>query len=116
MVSEKKTNFQNANYNNSEKVKLSSYQSNIINSSIHKKPFDQRSQTEVQIAEQIRVKNYVIAQQKSKQRNLETSKKLIKTNPNVSSSNKGYVHGAILFLVFGFAAGMLTILMYFILK
>ena len=53
---------------------------------------------------------------KSKQRNLEPSKKLIKTNPNVSSSNKGYVHGAILFLVYGFAAGMLTILMYFILK
>lgn len=116
LVGEKKINVQNANYNNSEKSKLSSYQSNIINSSIHKKPFDQRSQTEVQIAEQIRVKNYAIAQQKSKQRNLEPSKKLIKTNPNVSSSNKGYVHGTILFLVFGFAAGMLTILMYFILK
>ena len=116
LVGEKIANVQNANYNNSEKSKLSSYQSNIINSSIHKKPFDQRSQTEVQIAEQIRVKNYAIAQQKSKQRNLEPSKKLIKTNPNVSSSNKGYVHGAILFLVYGFAAGMLTILMYFILK
>lgn len=115
LIDKKDMSFQNMEHNNEEKT-LSDFHSTKTIHGVQKKPFDQRSQTEIQIAQQIRVKNYAIAQQKSKQRNLEPSKKLIKTNPNVSSNNKGYVHGTILFLVFGFAAGMLTILMYFILK
>ena len=46
----------------------------------------------------------------------EKPKTLVKTNPNSSTSNKGYVDVVILSLVISFVAGMLTIIMYSILK
>ena len=46
----------------------------------------------------------------------EKPKTLVKTNPNSSTSKKGYVDVVILSLVISFVAGMLTIIMYSILK
>ena len=81
-----------------------------------KKPFDQRSDSEVKIAEQIRFKNQAIAQQKKQQKQSEKPKTLVKTNPNSSTSSNGYVNVVILSLIISFVAGMLTIIMYSILK
>ena len=81
-----------------------------------KKSFDQRSDSEVKIAEQIRFKNQAIAQQKKQQKQSEKPKTLVKTNPNSSTSSNGYVNVVILSLIISFVAGMLTIIMYSILK
>lgn len=78
--------------------------------------FDQRSDSEVKIAEQIRFKNQVIAQQKKQQKQSEKPKTLVKTNSNSLSSSNGYVNVVILSLIISFVAGMLTIIIYLILK
>ena len=49
--------------------------------------FDQRSDIEVKIAEQIRLKNQAIAQQKINQKQSEKPKILAKTNPNSPANN-----------------------------
>ena len=104
--------------NNSGSINMSSTYSQLNNtvSNTKKKTFDQRSQTEIKIAEQIRFKNQAIAQQKKQQKLSEKPKTLVKTNPNSSTSNKGYVDVVILSLVISFVAGMLTIIMYSIFK
>lgn len=110
---------QDTNYkNNSGSINILSTQSQLNEtvSNSQKKPFNQRCQTEIQIAEQIRFKNQAIAQQKKQQKQSEKQKTLVKTNPNSSTSNKGYVDVVILSLVISFVAGMLTIIMYSILK
>lgn len=103
--------------NNTESKNLS--ESSKLNTDISitkKKAFDQRSDSEVRIAEQIRFKNQAIAQQKKQQKQSEKPKILVKTNPNFSTSNNGYVNVVILSLIISFIAGMLTIIMYSILK
>ncbi len=85
-------------------------------SSEETKPFDRRSDGEAKIAEQIRLKNEAIAQQKKQQRQSEKPNTLVRTKPNPSSSSDGYINVVILSLIIGFAAGMLTIIMYSILK
>lgn len=77
--------------------------------------FDQRSETEIQLAEQIRKKNQAIMQQKQ-QNQLEKPKVLIKTNPNSSTSSNGYVKNVILFLILSTVAVILTMIMYSIFK
>ena len=57
-----------------------------------KKPFDQRSDSEVKIAEQIRLKNQVISQQKKQQKQFDKPKILVKTSPNSSTSSNSYEH------------------------
>ena len=69
------------------------------------KPFDQRSQSEIQIAEQIRLKNLLIAQQKQVE-----VQRLVKTN--LSSSSNGYVNIIVLLLIISFVFGMLTMVIY----
>ena len=115
LIDKKNMSFQNIEHNNEEKT-LSDFHSTKTIHVVQKNPFDQRSQTEIQIAQQIRVKNQAIAQQKHQQKSLELSKTLTKTNSNGSSANKGYANVIILFLALGFAVSMLTILMYFIFK
>ena len=115
LIDKKNMSFQNMEHNNEEKT-LSDFHSTKTIHGVQKKPFDQRSQTEIQIAQQIRVKNQAIAQQKHQQKSLKLSKTLTKTNSNGSSANKGYANVIILFLALGFAVSMLTILMYFIFK
>ena len=110
---------QDTNYkNNSGSINILSTQSQLNEtvSNSQKKPFNQRSQTEIRIAEQIRFKNQAIAQQKKQKNQSEKPKTLVKTNPNSSTSNKGYVDVVILSLVISFVACMLTIIMYSILK
>lgn len=75
-----------------------------------KRHFDFRTQSEVQIAEQIRLKNQVISQKK----NPDKSKTLVKTNSNPISFNKGYINTIILALIISFTAGMLSMIVYFI--
>lgn len=103
--------------NNTESKNLSESSKLNTDISITKmKAFDQRSDSEVRIAEQIRFKNQAIAQQKKQQKQSEKPKILVKTNPNFSTSNNGYVNVVILSLIISFIAGMLTIIMYSILK
>lgn len=102
---------------NSENINLLTIlQSNETSSSTQKKPFDQRSISEIQIAEQIRSKNQAIAKTKQQQRQSEKPKTLVKTNHNFSSSNSGYINVVILSLIISFVAGMLTIIIYSILR
>ena len=75
--------------------------------------FDQRSESEIQIAEQIRIKNRAIAQQKQQQKQLEKPKTLVKTNENSSLTSKGYINGVILSLI---VSGMLVMIIYFLFK
>jgi len=118
-VEEQSIQLQSINYkNNSGSINISSTNSQLNEtvSNSQKKPFDQRNQTEIRIAEQIRIKNQAIAQQNQRQKQAVKSKTLIKTNPNSSSSSKGYVNVVILSLIISFVAGMITIIMYSILK
>ena len=75
--------------------------------------FDQRSESEIQTAEQIRIKNRAIAQQKQQQKQLEKPKTLVKTNENSSLTSKGYINGVILSLI---VSGMLVMIIYFLFK
>lgn len=68
---------QDTNYkNNSGSINILSTQSQLNEtvSNSQKKPFNQRSQTEIQIAEQIRFKNQAIAQQKNNKNNQKNKK------------------------------------------
>lgn len=100
------------------KKQISSIKAEETNETLRNKTtgFDQRSESEIQIAEQIRFKNQAIAQQKNQQKQSEKPKTLVKTNHNSSTSSNGYVNVVILSLIISFVAGMLTIIMYSILK
>lgn len=78
-----------------------------------KKSFDQRTSSEIQIAQKIREKNKLISQQKKKENK---PKILVKKNINTSSTNKGYIDTVILSLIVSFVAGMLSMAVYFIIK
>ena len=84
-----------------------------------KKGFDQRSQSEVQVANQIKQKNMAIKQQKEQQRSLNKPKvkTLTKpTNSGSSSPSSGFVDTLILTLITGFVAGAIFMVVYSILK
>ena len=83
-------------------------QNAIINNEEQKKYFDQRSEIEIQIAEQIRIKNQAIAQQKQKK-----PKMLVKTSATSSLTSKGYINGVILSFI---VSGMLAMIIYFLFK
>lgn len=83
---------------------------------VQKKSFDQRTVGEIQIAQQIRTKNQMIAQEKQHQKQQSKPKTLVKTNYNSSSSSKGYVNTVILSLIISFFAGMLFMIVYFIVR
>jgi hypothetical protein len=80
--------------------------------------FDQRSQNEVAIANQIKEKNMAIKQQKEQQRGLDKPKVKTLTNPSSSvrsSSSSGYVNILTLALIAIFVAVALSLIIYYIL-
>ena len=83
-----------------------------------KKGFDQRSQNEIQIHQQIKEKNLAIKKQKEQQRNLEKPKvkTLTKTTNNGGNSSGGFVNTLILTLITGFVAGAIFMVVYYICK
>lgn len=83
-----------------------------------KKGFDQRSQNEIQIHQQIKEKNLAIKKQKDQQRNLEKPKvkTLTKTTNNGGNSSGGFVNTLILTLITGFVAGAIFMVVYYICK
>lgn len=82
-----------------------------------KKSFDQRNESEIQIANQIKQKNMAIKQQKEQQRKLEKPKVKTLTKPTTGSSpSSGFVDTLILTLITGFVAGAIFMIVYSILK
>lgn len=83
-----------------------------------KKGFDQRSQNEIQIHQQIKEKNLAIKKQKEQQRNLEKPKvkTLTKTTNNGGNSSGGFVNTLILTLITGFVAGAIFMVIYYVCK
>lgn len=107
--------------NKTENINLTeNSKSNEDTSITQKKPFDQRSQSEIQVHQQIKEKNMAIKQQKEAQRALDKPK--VKTltkspnNGNGSSSSGGFVNTLILTLITGFIAGALFMVVYHICK
>ncbi|MCI9279463.1 MAG: hypothetical protein HFJ02_01510 [Bacilli bacterium] len=102
--------------NNESKTQTTASQLTETITRDQKKPFDQRSQSEIQVAQQIRIKNQSIAEQKQQQKQVDKPKMLVKMNPNVSTSNKGYIDIIILAFVISFVASMLSMIIYSIIK
>lgn len=82
--------------------------------------FDNRSQIEVQVYQQIKEKNKMIKQQKSKQKEKKNSKVKILTpaspNNTGSNSNKGFTNVVILSLIVSFVCGALFAIVYMIIR
>lgn len=102
--------------NNDSKNQGERLKSNEDTSITQKNSFDQRSKNEIQVAEQIRIKNQAIAKQKQQQKQVDKQKVFVKTNPNMPKSSNGYVNVVILSLIVSFVAGIFTMIMYSILK
>ncbi|MDD2518655.1 MAG: hypothetical protein PHG18_02065 [Bacilli bacterium] len=115
-----------SNLKDMSQIKTEKRENKNINSFTHasslnkesKKYFDQRSQSEITIATQIKEKNMEIKQQKETQRALNKSKvkTLTKKTNNGSASSGGFVDTLILTLITGFIAGAIFIVVYNILK
>lgn len=95
-------------------IKQQKEQSNSPKKEESKKSFDQRSQTEVQIAQQIREKNKMIKQQKQAQKLQEKGKVKTMTKKPFNTSNTGYVNSLVLSLIISFLAGALFMIIYMI--
>lgn len=86
--------------------------------SSQKKSFDQRSQSEIQIANQIRQKNQLIKQKKSQRKQMDKSKTLVRTkssNPATTTS-KGFIDVITLSLIVSFIVGAVSMLTYFLIS
>lgn len=84
-----------------------------------KKGFDQRSQSEVQIANQIKDKNKIIKYQKEQQRQKNKPKVKTLTQSSSSSSstgNKGFANVITLSLIVSFVCGALFMIVYMLIK
>lgn len=82
------------------------------------KPFAQRSQSEIQIHNQIKEKNQAIKQQKEHQRQMNKPKvKTLTQNPNGSSTgSKGFANVITLSLIVSFVCGALFMVVYMLIK
>lgn len=82
------------------------------------KPFSQRSQSEIQIYNQIKEKNKAVKQQKEQQRQMNKPKvKTLTQNPNSSSTgSKGFANVITLSLIVSFVCGVLFMVVYMLLK
>ena len=95
---------------------------NATNTNLNKMPavtstkesFTKRSNSEIKIAEQIKIKNQAFAKQKIQEKQAEKPKTLTKIKPN--SSNNGYINIAILALIINVVVGMLNVIMYLVIK
>lgn len=83
-----------------------------------KKVFDYRTSGEIQVANQIRQKNYLIKQQKAQARQMDKPKVKILTSPRTSNSipNNGFINVFILSLIVGFVAGALFMIFYMVIR
>lgn len=83
-----------------------------------RKPFAQRSQSEIQVHNQIKQKNQAIKQQKEQQRQMNKPKvKTLTQNPNGSSTgSKGFANVITLSLIVSFVCGALFMVVYMLLK
>lgn len=79
-------------------------------------PFDQRSQGEVQVYQQIKAKNQIIKQQKAHQSQIEKPKTKVLTQPssNSQNGNKGFANAIMLSLIVSFVCGALFMVVYMI--
>lgn len=77
---------------------------------MNKKPFDQRSESEVLIAQQIRAKNEAMVKQQGLRQREVRSKILAKKPPKKISEN-GFVSMALIALFIGIIIGVLTMLL-----
>lgn len=83
------------------------------------KPFAQRSQSEIQVHQQIKQKNQIIKQQKAqkKQMNKPKVKTLTQSSSNSSSTgNKGFTNVVTLSLIVSFVCGALFMIVYMLIK
>lgn len=82
------------------------------------KPFAQRSQSEIQVHNQIKEKNQSIKQQKAQQRQMNKPKvKTLTQNPNGSSTgSKGFANVITLSLIVSFVCGALFMVVYMLIK
>lgn len=82
------------------------------------KSFAQRSQSEIQVHNQIKEKNQAIKQQKEQQRQMNKPKvKTLTQSPNASSTgSKGFANVIILSLIVIFGCGALFMVMYMLIK
>lgn len=89
-------------------------------STLQKNAFDKRSQSEIQVHEQIKQKNQAIKQQKAQQQQLNKPK--VKTltqsssNNGGSSSSKGFTNVITLSLIVSFVCGALFMIVYMLIK
>ncbi len=84
-----------------------------------KESFPQRSQTEIEIAQQIKQKNQIIKQQKEQQRQKDKQKVKILTpssSNGTGTSSRGYVNVVVLSLVVSFVCGALFMIVYMLLE
>lgn len=87
-----------------------------IESSSSKISFDRRSQSEIQIAGQIREKNRMIAVQKQMKKSQDKVKVLTKKNPNGNPSSSGFVSTLVLTLVIATLVIAMLLITYMIVK
>lgn len=82
------------------------------------KPFSQRSQSELQVYNQIKEKNQAIKQQKEQQRQMNKPKvKTLTQNPNSNSTgSKGFANIITLSLIVSFVCGALFMVVYMMIK
>lgn len=84
------------------------------------KVFDQRSQSEILIAQQIKEKNMIIKKEKEQQRSLEKQniKKLIKKNPATDSDviGRGFINNLALLFIVVFITGVILTIVYNVIK
>ena len=82
------------------------------------KPFAQRSQSEIQVHNQIKEKNQAVKQQKEQQRQMNKPKvKTLTQNPNGSSTgSKGFANIITLSLIVSFVCGALFMVVYMLIK
>lgn len=79
--------------------------------------FDQRSQTEISLAQQIKEKNMMIKKKKEQQKSLEKPKVLtLNKNDNESLPSSGFVNTLILTLILGIIVGTIFMIIYNIKK
>lgn len=106
--------------NNQPENKPQPVQNQLSSSSKKTELFSQRSQSEIQVHQQIKEKNMAIKHQKEAQRALDKPK--VKTltkspnNGNGSSSSGGFVDTLVITLITGFIAGTLFMIVYSLIK
>ena len=84
------------------------------------RPFSYRSQSEIQVHQQIKQKNQTIKQQKAQKQQLNKPKVKTLSAPssqrNGSSGNKGYINIILLSLIVSFVCGALFMVVYMLIK